>query len=139
LAQTYAEKVQELGHLGATFFFSVNGRTDHKTSWLHWLISYRPSFPNIATSSTRSLTMTRRSLLKTMSAQFDSLIIKAVPELESQGKNVSQKAISIDSLCEFAIYRRAGQNHPAHCSLCPRQNPRHSAGPLSSRIFYIGL
>jgi hypothetical protein len=102
IAQTCAERVQELGHLGAAFFFSINGRFEHK----HFFITLAYQLSTVLPHYRQILDMTvyndKAIITKTMSSQFDLLIVKPLKELERQGVGVGPKAIFIDGLDECA-------------------------------------
>jgi hypothetical protein len=100
LAQTCAEKVKEMGNLGAAFFFSINGRNNHRSFFV--TLAYQLS---TVLSDYRQLLDTtvyndKTLVTKKMASQFDSLIVQPVQILERQGKAVRQKAIFIDGLDE---------------------------------------
>jgi hypothetical protein len=100
LAQTCAERVEEMGYLGAAFFFSINGRNDHRSFFV--MLAYQLS---TALSDYRQVLDTtvyndKTLVTKKMASQFDSLIVQPVQMLERQGKTVGQKAIFIDGLDE---------------------------------------
>jgi predicted membrane-bound mannosyltransferase len=60
LAQTYTEKVKKLGYLGAAFFFSINGRQDHRSFFV--TLAYRLSMvlPDYRQLLDATVMMTRR-------------------------------------------------------------------------------
>ncbi|KXN85500.1 hypothetical protein AN958_11238 [Leucoagaricus sp. SymC.cos] len=100
IAQTCTERVKELGELGAAFFFSVNGRNNHRRFFptlAYQLSTMLPEFREILDDKVyRDKTLVR----KKMSSQFTSLIIEPLQELEKRGKGVGRMAIFIDGLDE---------------------------------------
>jgi hypothetical protein len=102
IAQTCAERVQELGHLGAAFFFSINGRTDHRRFFVTLAYQLSTVLPDYRQILDTIVNNDKTIIAKTMSSQFDLLIVKPLKELERQGASVRQKAIFIDGLDECA-------------------------------------
>jgi hypothetical protein len=96
ITQTCAERVQEpVGHLGAAFFFSINGCTDNRPFFLtlaYQLSTVLPDYRQILDTAVHN---DKTLVTKTMSIQFDSLIVKPVQKLERLGMGVRQKAIFI--------------------------------------------
>jgi hypothetical protein len=102
LAQTCAEKVQELDQLGAAFFFSINGRTDHRPFFVTLAYQLSTVLPQYRQILDTIVSRDKTLVTKNMSAQFDSLIVRPMQDLEKQGASVGQKAIFIDGLDECA-------------------------------------
>jgi hypothetical protein len=100
LAQTCAEKVKEEGALGAAFFFSINGRRDHRPFFVTLAYQLSTVLPDYRSVLDATVYNDKALVTKKMAAQFDSLIVQPVQGLESQGKAVRQKAIFIDGLDE---------------------------------------
>jgi hypothetical protein len=100
LAQTCAEKVKEMGYLGAAFFFSINGRTDHwpfVVTLAYQLSTVLPDYRQVLDATVYN---DKTLVKKKMAAQFNSLIVQPMQILERRGKAVQQKAIFIDGLDE---------------------------------------
>ncbi|KAF5359636.1 hypothetical protein D9756_003120 [Leucocoprinus leucothites] len=101
VAQTCAERLKISGHLGAAFFFSVNGRRKDHTRFFPTL-AYQLStiLPDYREIVNRKVSVDRTLVKKTMSSQFRSLIVEPLQELREQGKNVQRRPIIIDGLDE---------------------------------------
>jgi hypothetical protein len=100
LAQTCTEKVKEEGALGAAFFFSINGRTDHRQFFVTLAYQLSTVLPDYRQLLDATVYNDKTLVTKNMAAQFDSLIVELVQVLERQGKAVQQRAIFIDGLDE---------------------------------------
>jgi hypothetical protein len=100
LAQTCAEKVKEMGYLGAAFFFSINGRTDHRPFFVTLAYQLSTVLPDYREVLDTTVYNDKTLVTKKMASQFDLLIVQPVQMLERQGKGVGQKAIFIDGLDE---------------------------------------
>ncbi|KAF9442369.1 hypothetical protein P691DRAFT_779436 [Macrolepiota fuliginosa MF-IS2] len=101
IAQTCAERLKELGQLGATFFFSLNGRD--KASEFIPTIAHQLSteFPDYRDLIDYRIRRNRGILDKTMAVQFKALIIEPFRELEKAGKGIGKRiAIIVDGLDE---------------------------------------
>jgi hypothetical protein len=100
LAQSCAEKVKEKGYLGAAFFFSINGRKDHRPFFVTLAYQLSTVLPDYHQVLDTIVYNDKTVVAKKMASQFDSLIVQPVQMLERQGKAVRQKAIFIDGLDE---------------------------------------
>ncbi|KAF5360569.1 hypothetical protein D9756_005065 [Leucocoprinus leucothites] len=101
LAQTCAQKVKDAGHLGAAFFFSINGRQkDHTRLFPTLAYQLSTAHPDFRESVNRRALNDKTLVKKTMKAQFESLIIEPLRELREQDKDVGRKVIFIDGLDE---------------------------------------
>ncbi|KAJ3566455.1 hypothetical protein NP233_g6992 [Leucocoprinus birnbaumii] len=103
IAQTCAQKVKDLGHLGAAFFFSINGRTkDHARFFPTIAYQLSTVFAEYREILNRRVLSDKTLVSKTMKTQFESLIAGPLMELKSQGKELAKKSIFIDGLdgCE---------------------------------------
>ncbi|KAF9445557.1 hypothetical protein P691DRAFT_762396 [Macrolepiota fuliginosa MF-IS2] len=101
IAQTCAEKLKDLGKLGATFFFSRNGR-DKAAEFIPTII-YQLSikFPNYRALVDHRIRNDRAILDKTMAVQFEALVVEPLQELEKAGKGTGKRiAIIVDGLDE---------------------------------------
>ncbi|KAF9446884.1 hypothetical protein P691DRAFT_732444 [Macrolepiota fuliginosa MF-IS2] len=101
IAQTCAERLKELGKLGATFFFSIKGR-DEATEFIP-TIAYQLSteFPEYRGPVDRRILRDKAILDKTMATQFQALIVEPLQELEKAGKGIGQRiVIIVDGLDE---------------------------------------
>ncbi|KAF9440884.1 hypothetical protein P691DRAFT_800978 [Macrolepiota fuliginosa MF-IS2] len=101
IAQTCAERLKELGKLGAAFFFSVKGRD--KASEFIPTIAHQLSteFPDYRELVDHRIRHDRGILDKTMAVQFQALIVKPIQELERAGKGIGKRiAIIVDGLDE---------------------------------------
>ncbi|KAJ3565696.1 hypothetical protein NP233_g7468 [Leucocoprinus birnbaumii] len=101
IAQTSAMKVQEVGCLGAAFFFSINGRrNDHNRffpSLAHQLSTVLLDYRNIVNER---VLIDSTVFKKTMRAQFQSLIAGPLQKLKELGKEAPRMSIFIDGLDE---------------------------------------
>ncbi|KXN80736.1 hypothetical protein AN958_08105 [Leucoagaricus sp. SymC.cos] len=100
IAQTCAERVKDVGQLGAAFFFSINGRNDHRRFFPSLAYQLSTILPDYRHLITKKIDNDRLIVRKTMKSQFQSLIIEPLQELEKQGKRVGRRAIFIDGLDE---------------------------------------
>ncbi|KAJ3554709.1 hypothetical protein NP233_g12364 [Leucocoprinus birnbaumii] len=101
LAQTCATKLMASGHLGAAFFFSLNGRCKDHTRFFPTL-SYQLStvLPDYRDVVNQEVLIDKTLVKKTMASQFHSLIATPLQRLGGQGKEFQGKAILIDGLDE---------------------------------------
>jgi hypothetical protein len=100
VAQSCAEKVKEAGHLGAAFFFSINGRQDHRpfvVTLAYQLSTVLPDYRRVLDTTVYN---DKGLVTKTMKSQFHSLIVEPLRTVARQGKTVGQMAIFIDGLDE---------------------------------------
>ncbi|KXN80735.1 hypothetical protein AN958_08104 [Leucoagaricus sp. SymC.cos] len=100
ISQTCAERVKDVGHLGAAFFFSINGRNDHRRFFPSLAYQLSTILPDYRHLITKKIDNDRLIVRKTMKSQFQSLIVEPLQELEKQGKHVGRRAIFIDGLDE---------------------------------------
>jgi hypothetical protein len=100
LAQTCAEKVKKMGYLGAAFFFSINGRRDHRPFFVTLAYQLSTVLPDYSQLLDTIICRDKTLVEKTMESQFDSLIVQPVQALARQGKAVGQMAIFVDGLDE---------------------------------------
>ncbi|KAJ3554708.1 hypothetical protein NP233_g12363 [Leucocoprinus birnbaumii] len=87
VAQSCAEYLNRSGYLGAAFFFSVKKCDDPA--------HYRAIID-------KKILKDKTLVLKTISAQFRSLILEPLQELERHGRGVVRKVVFIDGLDECA-------------------------------------
>ncbi|KAF5356782.1 hypothetical protein D9756_006413 [Leucocoprinus leucothites] len=101
IAQTCAKAMKDSGHLGAAFFFSVNGRRNDHTRFFptlaYQLATTLPDYRKIVGSRIYN---DKTLLTKTMSTQFKSLIVEPLQELREKGREVRRRPIFIDGLDE---------------------------------------
>ncbi|KAF9444983.1 hypothetical protein P691DRAFT_298106 [Macrolepiota fuliginosa MF-IS2] len=101
IAQTCAEKLKELGKLGASFFFSLNGRDDAAEFIPTIVYQLSIQFPDYHNLIDQRIRHHKAILDKTMAAQFEVLIVEPLQELEKAGKGIGKRiAIIIDGLDE---------------------------------------
>ncbi|KAF9445555.1 hypothetical protein P691DRAFT_777487 [Macrolepiota fuliginosa MF-IS2] len=101
IAHTCAEKLKELGKLGATFFFSRNGR-DKATEFIPTIV-YQLSikFPDYRVLVDHRIRNDRAILDKIMAVQFEALVVEPLQELEKAGKGIRKRiTIIVDGLDE---------------------------------------
>ncbi|KAF9441857.1 hypothetical protein P691DRAFT_811953 [Macrolepiota fuliginosa MF-IS2] len=101
IAQTCAERLKELGKLGATFFFSLNGR--EKAAEFIPTIVYQLStkFPDYRDLVDQRIRHDKAIFDKIMDTQFEVLIVEPFQELERAGKGIGKRiAIIVDGLDE---------------------------------------
>ncbi|KAF9441854.1 hypothetical protein P691DRAFT_790553 [Macrolepiota fuliginosa MF-IS2] len=101
IAQTCAERLKELGKLGATFFFSLNGR--EKAAEFIPTIVYQLStkFPDYRDLVDQRIRHDKVILDRIMATQFKVLIVEPLQELEKAGRGIGKRiAIIIDGLDE---------------------------------------
>ncbi len=102
IAQTCAEILKEMKHLGAAFFFSVGGRNKPEKffpSIAYQLSTIHPPYRDLLESTIRN---DKTLVKKVLSSQFRYLIDDPLRELASQGKGIGQRiAVIIDGLDEF--------------------------------------
>ncbi|KAF5356784.1 hypothetical protein D9756_006416 [Leucocoprinus leucothites] len=101
IAQTCARAMKDSSHLGAAFFFSVNGRRKDHTRFFptlaYQLATILPDYRKIVDSRVHN---DKTLVTKTMSAQFESLIVEPLRTLREQGSEVRRRPIFIDGLDE---------------------------------------
>lgn len=101
VAQTSVEKINESGLLGASFFFSMNGA--RKPNTLFPSIAYQLSvkFDNYHELINKKILRDETIVNKTMEAQFRSLILHPLVELERHGKGIGKRiVVVVDGLDE---------------------------------------
>ncbi|KAF9443407.1 hypothetical protein P691DRAFT_643682, partial [Macrolepiota fuliginosa MF-IS2] len=105
IAQTCAERLKELGKLGASFFFSRNGR-DKAAEFIPTIIyQLGTKFPDYRELVNHRIPRDKAIFDKTMAVQFKALIVELFQELEGIGKGIGKRiAIIVDGLdeCENA-------------------------------------
>ena len=118
IAQTCAEKPSETGHLGAAFFFTVDKHSN--PSRLFTTIAYQLAItlPDYFTSIDERISKDKTLVEKKIPAQFRSLILEPIQELQKQGRKVQPKAVFIDGLDGWG---RASRNYQDNCILCQRR------------------
>ncbi|KAF9454272.1 hypothetical protein P691DRAFT_845089 [Macrolepiota fuliginosa MF-IS2] len=105
IAQTCAERLNKLGRLGASFFFSMKGQGE--AAELVPTITYQlcAQFPDYRDLVDQRIRRDKMVFNKTIATQFEALIAKPLQELEKVGKGIGQRVvIIIDGLdeCEDA-------------------------------------
>jgi hypothetical protein len=100
LAQTCAEKVKGAGYLGAAFFFSINGRQDHRPFFVTLAYQLSTVLPDYRQILDMTVCNDKTLVTKTVKSQFDSLIVGPLQVLARQGKAVGQNTIFVDGLDE---------------------------------------
>ncbi|KXN81186.1 hypothetical protein AN958_05875 [Leucoagaricus sp. SymC.cos] len=100
IAQTCAEGLKESGHLGAAFFFSINGRNDPRRFFPTLAYQLSTLFPDLRDIVNDRVYRDKTLVRKRMSSQFTSLIVEPLQELERQGKGIGRRVIFIDGLDE---------------------------------------
>ncbi|KAF5356739.1 hypothetical protein D9756_006404 [Leucocoprinus leucothites] len=101
IAQTCAKAMKDSGHLGAAFFFSVNGpRKDHTRFFPTLAYQLATILPDYREVVNRRVLNDKTLVTKTMSSQFESLIVEPLRALKEQGKEVPRRPIFIDGLDE---------------------------------------
>ncbi|KAF9454379.1 hypothetical protein P691DRAFT_808516 [Macrolepiota fuliginosa MF-IS2] len=105
VAQTCVERLKEMGKLGAAFFFATKKR-DKATQFFPTIIyQLSTEFPDYCDLVDQRIRRDRTIFSKTMAAQFKTLIVKPLQELEESGRSIGKRiAIFIDGLdeCESA-------------------------------------
>ncbi|KAF5357242.1 hypothetical protein D9756_006415 [Leucocoprinus leucothites] len=101
IAQTCAKTLKDSGHLGAAFFFSINGRRNDHTRFFptlaYQLATTLPDYRKIVDDRIHN---DKTIITKTLSSQFESLIVEPLRALKEQGKEVRRRPIFIDGLDE---------------------------------------
>ncbi|KAF9443639.1 hypothetical protein P691DRAFT_797269 [Macrolepiota fuliginosa MF-IS2] len=101
IAQTCVERLQDLGKLGAAFFFSVNGCD--KAVQFFPTIAYQLSteIPDYRSLVNQRIRHDKTIVDKTMAVQFNSLIVEPFQELRRNEKDIGKRIpIFIDGLDE---------------------------------------
>jgi len=100
IAQTCVEKLEENGHLGAAFFFTV--KKHNNPLHLFTTIAYQlaTELADYRTAVDEKISKDHTIVEKKMASQFQLLIVEPLQEIEKQGKRVQRKAIFIDGLDE---------------------------------------
>ncbi|KAF9444987.1 hypothetical protein P691DRAFT_777892, partial [Macrolepiota fuliginosa MF-IS2] len=101
IAQTCAEKLKELGKLGASFFFSLNGR-DEAAEFIPTIVyQLCIRFSDYHDLIEQRIRHHKAIIGKTMAAQFEVLVVEPLQELEKAGKGIGKRiAIIVDGLDE---------------------------------------
>jgi len=102
IAQTCAEKLKKSGHLGAAFFFTVNGHNNSLRLFTTIAYQLATELADYRTAVDEKISKDHTIVEKKMASQFQLLIVEPLRELEKQGKRVQPKAIFIDGLDECA-------------------------------------
>ncbi|KAF5356740.1 hypothetical protein D9756_006400 [Leucocoprinus leucothites] len=101
IAQTCAKAMKDSGHLGAAFFFSVNGRRkDHTRFFPTLAYQLATTLPGYREVVNRRVSKDKTLVTKTMLSQFESLIVEPLRELREQGREIRRRPIFIDGLDE---------------------------------------
>ncbi|KXN85505.1 hypothetical protein AN958_11243 [Leucoagaricus sp. SymC.cos] len=100
IAQTCAENVKKSGHLGAAFFFSINGRSDPRRFFPTLAYQLAAEFPDYHSIVDDRVYRDKTLVDKKMSSKFNSLIVEPLQELERHGKGIGRRAIFVDGLDE---------------------------------------
>ncbi|KAF5356911.1 hypothetical protein D9756_006409 [Leucocoprinus leucothites] len=101
IAQTCAKAMKDSGHLGASFFFSINGRRkDHTRFFPTLAYQLATTLPDYREVVDRRVHNDKTLVSKTLSSQFESLIVEPLQALKEQGKEVRRRPIFIDGLDE---------------------------------------
>ncbi|KAF5360900.1 hypothetical protein D9756_004665 [Leucocoprinus leucothites] len=101
IAQTCARAMKDSGHLGAAFFFSVNGRQkDHTRFFPTLAYQLTTTLPEFREVVNHRVLNDKTLVKKAMSSQFESLIVEPLRRLREQGREVRRRPIFIDGLDE---------------------------------------
>jgi hypothetical protein len=100
IAQTCAEKLKELGLLGASFFFSMNGCDDPTRFFPSIAYQLAIELPEYRDLLDKKVFNDKTLAKKTVKAQFRGLIVEPFVELERIGNMQSRRAIFVDGLDE---------------------------------------
>ncbi|KXN93034.1 hypothetical protein AN958_10097, partial [Leucoagaricus sp. SymC.cos] len=100
IAQTCAEGLKKSGHLGAAFFFSINGRSDPRRFFPTLAYQLSTLFPDLRDIVNDRVYRDKTLVRKKMSSQVTSLIVEPLQKLERQGKGIGRQIIFIDGLDE---------------------------------------
>jgi hypothetical protein len=122
LAQTCAEKVKEMGYLGVAFFFSINGRKDHRQFFVTLAYQLSTVLSDYHRILSKAVYNDKTLVTKRMGSQFDSLIVRPLQVLERRGKAVRQRVIFIDGLDECEDTRE-GIIKLIATSVCTKSTP----------------
>ncbi|KAF9442978.1 hypothetical protein P691DRAFT_764704, partial [Macrolepiota fuliginosa MF-IS2] len=105
IAQTCAEKLKDLGRLGAAFFFAVKVRDNAEQFFPTIAYQLSTEFPDYHDLLDQRIRRDRTILKKTMAIQFKALIAEPFQKLEKTGKGIGRRVVIIvDGLdeCEKA-------------------------------------
>ncbi|KAF9449078.1 hypothetical protein P691DRAFT_703813 [Macrolepiota fuliginosa MF-IS2] len=101
IAQTCAERLKDLGRLGAAFFFAADVRDDAEQFFPTIAYQLSIEFPDYRDLLEQRVRCDKTILKKTMAAQFKALIAEPFQELEKIGKGIGRRmVIIIDGLDE---------------------------------------
>ncbi|KAF7762492.1 hypothetical protein Agabi119p4_9085 [Agaricus bisporus var. burnettii] len=146
IAQTCAEELRSRCHLGASFFFMVNGCDDHSrffASISYQLSSNSPDYHEILD---KKLRLDPTIVKKQLRFQFRELIVEPVRELELAGKPVRGRAILVDGLdeckdkdaqreiIEIVITSISTQSTPFYWAFFSRPEPQIEAAFADHRL-----
>ncbi|KAF9441427.1 hypothetical protein P691DRAFT_854535 [Macrolepiota fuliginosa MF-IS2] len=101
IAQMCAERLKELGKLGATFFFSLN-RREKATEFIPTIVyQLSTKFPDYRDLVDQRIHHDKAILDKTMATQFEVLIVEPLQELEKAGRGIGKRiTVIVDGLDE---------------------------------------
>ena len=102
IAQTCSEKLKDTGHLGATFFFTVNKHSDPSRLFTSIAYQLTTALPDYRAAVDERISKDKSLINKKIASQFRSLIVEPLRDLGKQGKRVQPKAVFIDGLDECA-------------------------------------
>ncbi|KAF9444414.1 hypothetical protein P691DRAFT_796556 [Macrolepiota fuliginosa MF-IS2] len=101
IAQTCAEKLKDLGRLGATFFFAAKVRDNAEQFFPTIAYQLSTEFPDYHDLLDQRIRRDRTILKKTMAVQFKILIAEPFQELEKTERGIGRRmVIIIDGLDE---------------------------------------
>ncbi|KAF5356945.1 hypothetical protein D9756_006375 [Leucocoprinus leucothites] len=101
IAQSCAKALKDSGHLGAAFFFSINGRRkDHTRLFPTLAYQLATTLPDYREFISRRVLNDKTLVTKTLSSQFESLIVGPLRKLKEQGMEMQRMPIFIDGLDE---------------------------------------
>ncbi|KAJ3572346.1 hypothetical protein NP233_g3148 [Leucocoprinus birnbaumii] len=130
IAQSCAERLKDIGSLGASFFFSVNS-CDYYTRFFPTIACQLAiQLPEYREILNRKLSIDRTVVQKTMKVQFKELLLGPLRELERMEKRTGKRAIIIDGLDEC-------KDKGAQCEIIDLivTFARESSAPLCWAIF----
>ncbi|KAF9442811.1 hypothetical protein P691DRAFT_788958 [Macrolepiota fuliginosa MF-IS2] len=110
VAQTCAEKLKDIGRLGAAFFFAVKTRDKAEQFFPTIIYQLSSQFSDYHDLVDHRIRHDRTILNKIMATQFRALLVEPLQELEMMGKGIRKRTtIFIDGLDEC-------EDPDAHCS-----------------------
>ncbi|KAJ3562073.1 hypothetical protein NP233_g9801 [Leucocoprinus birnbaumii] len=102
IAQSCAERLKRSGILGAAFFFTVGNFDDPARLFPTLAYQLATVLPEYRAILDDKVYKDKTLVHKTLSTQFQSLILEPLQELETKGKVIPRKAIFVDGLDECA-------------------------------------